>query len=290
MLYCWNCKNEYEILDIQGRFKVTKIILLAGGLGTRFAEETDIKPKPMITIGEFPILWHIMKYFSMFGMEDFYVATGYKGEVIKDYFVNYRMISGSVMVDLGTGQVKTYAPPPEQWRVHLIETGFATQTGGRVRQLAEWLNTSEPVIVTYGDGLANVDLHALFKFHQSHGKLATMTAVRPPARFGAINFDGDRVASFSEKPQSGEGWINGGFLVFEPGIFDYLKGDSDSLEYHGLERIAADGQLMAFRHDGFWQCMDTLRDKLYLEQLWKEGKAPWKIWHDRVALRVVRAA
>ena len=267
-----------------------KVALLAGGLGTRFAEETDLKPKPMISVGEFPILWHIMKYFSEFGLDNFYVATGYKGDVIKSYFVNYHTTSGSIEVDLANGKVKSYTRPPEQWKVRLIETGLSTQTGGRIRRMEEWLRGPEPFICTYGDGLGDVDINALLEFHRSHGKLATVTAVRPPARYGAINFDGDRVASFSEKPQSGEGWINGGFLVFNEGLFDYLKDDVDSLEREGLERIAADGELMAFKHYGFWQCMDTLRDKIYLEELWKNDDAPWKIWKDRVQLKIRKAA
>ncbi|MCL2119751.1 MAG: glucose-1-phosphate cytidylyltransferase [Planctomycetaceae bacterium] len=267
-----------------------KVAILAGGLGTRFAEETDLKPKPMISIGAFPILWHIMKYFSEFSFENFFVATGYKGEVIRSYFAGYHTTSGSIMVDLGTGQVRNYAVPPEQWKVHLLDTGPVTQTGGRIKRMEEWLRGPEPFIVTYGDGLADIDLHALVKFHKSHGKLATVTAVRPPARYGAINFDGDRVESFSEKPQSGEGWINGGFMVFNETIFDYLHNDKDALERHGLECLAEDGQLMAFKHDGFWQCMDTFRDKIYLEELWKSGNAPWKVWQEPVLLRIRKAA
>jgi glucose-1-phosphate cytidylyltransferase len=270
--------------------EAVKVAILAGGLGTRFAEETDLKPKPMISVGEHPILWHIMKYFSVFSFEDFYIATGYKGEVIRSYFANYHTTSGSLMVDLGTGRVNNYSVPPEQWKVHLFDTGLMTQTGGRIKRMEEWLRGSEPFIVTYGDGLANIDLHALVKFHKSHGKLATVTAVRPPARYGAINFDGDRVESFSEKPQTGEGWINGGFMVFNQGIFDYLHGDDAILERAGLERIAADGQLMAFRHDGLWQCMDTLRDKTYLEKIWESGDAPWKTWATREPLKIWRAA
>lgn len=269
---------------------MTKVAILAGGLGTRFAEETDLKPKPMITVGPYPIIWHIMKIFESFGLQDFYVATGYKGDVIKRYFAEYHTTSGSIAVDLGTGQITNYTRPVEQWKVHLIETGLATQTGGRIRQMQEWLRGPEPFIVTYGDGVADVDVSALLRFHKNHGKLATVTAVRPPARYGAINFDGDRVESFSEKPQAGEGWINGGFMVFNEGIFSYLQHDLDSLEREGLERLAADGELMAFRHPGFWQCMDTLRDKCYLEELWKSGNPPWKRWNDQVQLKVVRVA
>ncbi|MDR1964165.1 MAG: glucose-1-phosphate cytidylyltransferase [Planctomycetaceae bacterium] len=269
---------------------MTKVALLAGGLGTRLSEETDLKPKPMVTVGDRPILWHIMKYFSCFGLEDFFVATGYKGEVIKTYFSNYRMIDGSIAVDLSTGHISDYTVPTEHWKVHLIATGPNTMTGGRIFRMKNWLADSGPFIVTYGDGVANVNINALLKFHKSHGKLATMTAVRPPSRFGEIEFDGDQVISFSEKPQTGEGWINGGFIVFETGIFDYLSNDSDSLEKNALENVARDGQLMAFRHDGFWQCMDTLRDKIYLDELWKSGEAPWKIWDDAAILRIRRAA
>lgn len=269
---------------------MVKVALLAGGLGTRLSEETELRPKPMVQIGEYPILWHIMKYFSCFHFNDFYVATGYREEIIKDYFCNYHKTNGSMMVDLATGKTVNYSRPPENWRVHMIATGLKTQTGGRIKRLQDYLYGEEPFVVTYGDGVADVDLHALLAFHESHGKIATVTAVRPPARYGAINFDGDRVESFSEKPQTGEGWINGGFLVFNAEVFDYLANDEDSLEREGLERIAADGQLMAFRHDGFWQCMDTLRDKCYLESLWKSDGAPWKIWNDPVPLKVVRAA
>ncbi|MDR0704548.1 MAG: glucose-1-phosphate cytidylyltransferase [Planctomycetaceae bacterium] len=260
-----------------------KVVILAGGRGTRLAEETDIKPKPMVTIGEFPILWHIMKYFSEFSCDHFFIATGYKGEVIKSYFTNYHKTCGSIMVDLGTGNIINYSTPPEQWKVHLIETGLATQTGGRIKRMEKWLRGPEPFFVTYGDGLANVDLNALLEFHKSHGRIATVTAVRPPARYGVISFDHDTpvVQSFAEKPQTSEGWINGGFFVFNERIFDYIKSDSDVLEGSGLEKIAADGELMAFRHEGYWQCMDTLRDKLDLEYRWNNGKAPWKIWKNQ---------
>ncbi|MDR1923168.1 MAG: glucose-1-phosphate cytidylyltransferase [Planctomycetaceae bacterium] len=259
-----------------------KVVILAGGFGTRFAEETDTKPKPMITLGGFPILWHIMKYFAEFSYDNFYIATGYKGDVIKTYFTNYHRTCGSVMVDLATGDVTNYSTPPEQWKVHLIETGLTTQTGGRIRRMEKWLRGSEPFFATYGDGLANVDLNALLEFHKSHGKIATVTAVRPPARYGVISFDnsGTAVMSFNEKPQTSEGWINGGFFVFNEQIFDYIKNDNDAIERDGLEKIVADGELMAFRHEGFWQCMDTLRDKIYLENCWNNNKALWKIWND----------
>ncbi len=267
-----------------------KVAILAGGLGTRLSEETELKPKPMVAVGEYPILWHIMKYFSSFRLKEFYVATGYKEEVVKDYFIKYHFSHGSIGVDLADGTITNYTRPSEDWRVNMIATGLHTQTGGRIRRMREYLFGQEPFIVTYGDGLADVDIDALLAFHKSHGKLATVTAVRPPARYGAINFDGDRVESFSEKPQTGEGWINGGFMVFNSGVFDYLENDDDSLEREGLERIAADRELMAFRHDGFWQCMDTLRDKKYLESLWLSGNAPWKVWTPPIQLKIWRAA
>ncbi len=258
-----------------------KVVLLAGGLGTRFAEETDFRPKPMIHIGEYPILWHIMKYYAGFGAEDFYIATGYKGEMIRSYFANYSVLEGSIMVDLATGKIENYTLPPETWRVHLIETGQESHTGGRLLRMKDWLVGSEPFMLTYGDGLSNVDVNALLRFHRSHGKIATMTAVRPPSRFGTLIMEGDQIVDFSEKPARGEGWINGGFFVLEKEIFNYLALDSDSLEINALEELAQEGQLMAFKHDGFWQCMDSLRDKRFLESLWYDGRAPWKIWKER---------
>lgn len=256
-----------------------KVAILAGGLGTRFPEETELKPKPMIPIGPYPIIWHIMKIFSCFGFEDFYVATGYKSDVLKSYFVDYHKLSGNIEVDLATGRVVNYANPPEKWRVRLIETGLMTETGGRIRRMKEWLSGPEPFIVTYGDGVADIDVQALLDFHRSHGKLVTVTTVRPPARFGAIKMDGLRVETFREKSQTVEGWINGGFLVFNEGIFDYLKHDHDSLEHAVLEQLAREGELMAYRHEGFWQCMDAPRDKKRLEELWNRGDPPWKLWN-----------
>lgn len=260
-----------------------KVVLLAGGLGTRLAEETEVKPKPMVEIGGWPILWHIMKHFGGHGCNEFYVALGYKGEVVKRFFRDYYSLSGSMTVALSSGQVELRddmhdGPGREDWMVHLCDTGEATNTGGRLKRLEPWLRPGGTFIVTYGDGVADVDLDALLRFHRSHGKLATVTAVRPPARFGGLVFDGDLVVDFTEKPQVGEGWINGGFLVFEPGVFDYLESDENSLEYHALEPLARDGQLAAYRHEGFWQCMDTLRDKRLLETLWEGGNAPWKTW------------
>jgi glucose-1-phosphate cytidylyltransferase len=254
-----------------------KVVILAGGLGTRLQEETVVKPKPMVEIGPEPILWHILKHYAHHGFEEFCLALGYKGEVIKRYFLDYYLLDGSMTVNLANGQVDVQDKGCERWRVHLIETGHDTNTGGRVRALASHV-AGQTFMLTYGDGVSDVDLGALVKFHRSHGRLATVTAVRPPARYGGLLFDGDRVARFTEKPQMGEGWINGGFMVLEPGVLGYLSGPACSLEADCLEQLAADGELMAYRHDGFWQCMDTLRDKRYLENLWQQGKAPWNTW------------
>ncbi|HET9010995.1 MAG TPA: glucose-1-phosphate cytidylyltransferase [Gemmatimonadaceae bacterium] len=254
-----------------------KVVLLAGGLGTRLAEETELKPKPMVEIGGMPILWHIMKHYAHHGFSEFVVALGYKGEVIKRFFVDYCELNGSVTVDLGRGTVQKHETDSDEWTVHLVDTGKDVLTGGRVRRLRRWLDDGT-FRVTYGDGVSNVDLGDLLRFHRSQGKLATVTAVRPPARFGGLEFEGGLVKHFVEKPQIGEGWINGGFLVFEPGIFEYLAGDESSLEVDLLERLAADRELAAYPHDGFWQCMDTLRDKNLLERLWKDGPPPWRTW------------
>lgn len=265
------------------------VVILAGGLGTRLAEQTEVRPKPMVEIGGRPILWHIMKHFAHFGHSDFYVALGYKGEVIKRYFLDYASLNGSLSLDLRTGRVNAHERECEDWQVHLMETGPETPTGGRIRRLRPWLD-DDTFLVTYGDGVADIDIDALLRFHRSHGRIATVSAVRPPARFGGIVFDGDRVERFSEKPQTGEGWINGGFMVLEPGVFDYLSRDSMHFEADVLERLAGDGELMAYRHEGFWQCMDTLRDMRLLEGLWESGRAPWKVWDQRPAEPVLRLA
>ncbi len=254
-----------------------KVVILAGGLGTRLAEETEIKPKPMVEIGGRPILWHIMKHFAFFGHKEFYIALGYKGEDIKHFFLNYAALNSSLTVNLADGQVHMHGSATEDWVVHLIETGANTQTGGRLKRLERWLK-DETFMITYGDGVGNINLDRLVAFHHAQGRTGTVTAVRPPARFGGVVFDGDLVGTFTEKPQIGEGWISGGFFVFEPTIFGYLEGDNSSLEAHGLEKLAADKQLAAYRHEDFWQCMDTLRDKLLLESLWQSGQAPWKVW------------
>jgi glucose-1-phosphate cytidylyltransferase len=253
-----------------------KVAILAGGVGSRLAEETDLKAKPMVEIGGRPILWHIMKHYAHYGFGEFVIALGYKGEEIKRYFLDYYSLNGSMTVNLSTGRLETHNKACEDWIVHLVDTGLQTFTGGRVKRLESRLK-NETFMVTYGDGVSNLDLTALLEFHRSHGRLATVTAVRPPARFGGLVFDGDLVVEFTEKPQIGEGWINGGFLVFEPAVFDYLSSDS-SLEGDALEQLAADGQLAAYRHEGFWQCMDTMRDMRLLQSLWHSGKAPWKVW------------
>ncbi len=252
------------------------VAILAGGLGTRLAEETEVRPKPMVEIGGRPILWHILTHFARYGLRDFAVALGYKGDHIKRFFLDCTELVGSMTVDLGAGRVERAEPSMVDWRVSLVDTGIETNTGGRVRRLARWLG-SGTFLLTYGDGVSDVDIDALVRFHRRMGRTVTLTAVRPPARFGGLSFDGDEIVGFSEKPQAGEGWINGGFMVCEPELFDHLDGDAASLEYHVLERLAAEGQLAAYRHPGFWQCMDTIRDKRLLESLWDSGAAPWAV-------------
>lgn len=261
------------------RSAMPKVVILAGGLGTRLMEETVVKPKPMVEIGGYPILWHIMKHFAHYGFKEFFIALGYRGEVIKRYFMDYYLLNGSMTVDLSSGDVQVHNKECDDWVVHLMDTGPNTGTGGRVKRLQPYLQDGS-FLVTYGDGVSDIDLHRLLRFHRAQGRSATVTAVRPPARYGGLYFDGDRAAGFTEKPQAGEGWINGGFLVLEPDIFDYLSGDEAVLEMNGLEKLADDGRLSAYRHEGFWQCMDTLRDVHLLESLWKSGKAPWKVWDD----------
>jgi glucose-1-phosphate cytidylyltransferase len=253
------------------------VVILAGGLGTRLAEETEVRPKPMVEIGERPILWHIMKHYAHYGLKEFFIALGYKGEVIKHFFLDYSSLNGDMTVHTSKGQVERHSGEGDDWTVHLIDTGQDTQTGGRVKRLEPWL-VGETFMLTYGDGVCDVDVRELLRFHLSCGLIGTVTAVRPPARFGGIVLSGDLVAQFSEKPQIGEGWINGGFMVFEPSVFKYLDADHSVLEIDALERLTRDGQLAAYRHERFWQCMDTLRDKRLLERLWQEGRAPWKVW------------
>jgi glucose-1-phosphate cytidylyltransferase len=251
--------------------------ILAGGLGTRLQEETSLRPKPMVEIGGQPLLWHIMKGYARYDINEFVVALGYKSAVIKDYFVNYHNRARNLTVCLRTGEVERHDyNGSEDWKVHLLDTGIDTMTGGRVRRVAEFIG-NEAFMLTYGDGVSNIDIGRLLEFHKGHGKLATLTAVRPPARFGAIRLDGDAVQHFEEKSQIDEGWINGGFMVLEPDVRDYIDGDHISFEREPLERLVSEGQLMAYRHPGFWQCMDTMRDVRHLEDLWQSGKAPWHV-------------
>lgn len=251
-----------------------KTVILAGGLGTRLSEKTHDRPKPMVEIGGKPILWHIMNHYSSFGFHEFIIALGYKGDVIKDYFLNFFSLNNDISVDLGSGKVEVHIHSQANWKVHLIDTGLNTQTGGRLRRLKKWIG-EETFMMTYGDGLSNVDLSALIEFHYRHKKLATITAVRPPARFGSLLFDGDCISEFLEKPQAGEGWINGGFFVLEPGVIDYIDGDDTAWELKPLENLAKSRQLYSYRHSGYWQPMDTLREQKQLESLWQSGQAPW---------------
>jgi glucose-1-phosphate cytidylyltransferase len=254
-----------------------KVGILAGGLGTRLAEETEIRPKPMVEIGAKPILWHIMMHYYAYGHREFAVALGYKGEYIKRWFSDYVAFDGSLTVNAASGSVKRHSNSLPDWSVDLVETGLNTLTGGRIKRLIDWMG-DETFMLTWGDGVSDVNLDKLIAFHKSHGKLATMTAVRPPARYGHIEFDGHRVVDFTEKPQASEGWINGAFFVLEPGIKDYIDGDDVMFEHAPMQRLAADGQLMAYRHESFWQCMDTIREKHLLQKLWDSGQAPWKTW------------
>lgn len=252
-----------------------KTVILCGGLGTRLSEETHIRPKPMVEIGGRPILWNIMKIYSDYGFIDFICALGYKGEVIKDYFLNYHYRNGNVILNTLSGDVKVDKVPDEDWNISLIDTGQNTMTAGRLLRLKPYLENEDTFMLTYGDGVSNVDINKLLEFHRNHGKIATVTAVRPPVRFGEMLIDSGKVYDFKEKPQVEAGWINGGFFVFNKGIFDYLIGDHVMLEREPMEKLVIDGELMAYSHSDFWQCMDTIRDKEYLETLLKENKAPW---------------
>jgi glucose-1-phosphate cytidylyltransferase len=251
-----------------------KTVLLAGGLGTRLAEETVVRPKPMVEIGGRPILWHIMTIYAAHGYRDFVISGGYKCDMIKEYFSNFRLHSADIHVDLARGEISVLSNKAPDWRISIIDTGHDTQTGGRIKVLEPYLRDA-PFMVTYGDGVADIDIAALVAFHRSHKRLVTLTAVRPPARFGALVFEGDSIVEFSEKPQVGEGWINGGFMVMEPAALDYIEGAESVLERGPLERLARDGQLRAYRHHGFWQPMDTIREKQLLETAWQSGRAPW---------------
>lgn len=256
-----------------------KAVILAGGLGTRLSEETELKPKPMIEIGHKPILWHIMKIYSAHGINDFIICCGYKGYVIKEYFANYWLHMSDVTFDMANKQMNIHQNKSEPWRVTLVDTGEATMTGGRLRRVREYLKDEPAFCFTYGDGLGDVDITKLVKFHNAHGKLASLTATRPPGRYGALKFeDGDFVSHFQEKPDGDGSWINGGFFVLSPKVIDLITDDETTWEREPLTKLAGDGELAAYRHDGFWQPMDTLREKKLLEGLWDSGKAPWKVW------------
>ncbi len=255
-----------------------KAVILAGGLGTRISEETHLKPKPMVEIGGRPILWHILKIYSAHGVDDFIICCGYKGYVIKEYFANYFLHMSDVTFDMASNRMEVHERYAEPWRVTLVDTGENTLTGGRLRRVRRYIEGEEAFCFTYGDGLADVDIRALIAFHRSHGRLATVTAVQPPGRYGALVRDGEAVRGFVEKPRGDGGWINGGFFVLSPKVLDYIEGDATSWEGEPMWRLAAEDQLRAFEHRGFWQPMDTLRDKNQLEELWASGRAPWKVW------------
>lgn len=254
-----------------------KAVILAGGFGTRISEETYNKPKPMVTIGGRPILWHIMKILDANGINEFVIALGYRGDSIKQYFLDFSAVNNDITVDLARGRTIVHDGAQPDWKVHLIDTGLHTQTGGRLRRLRQWIG-DDTFLFTYGDGVADVDLADLLRFHTSHGRLATVTTVRPPARFGNLAFDGDAVTDFYEKKDIGDTRINGGYFVLEPGAIDYVAGDDESWERGPLEALARDGQLMGYRHHGFWSCMDTLKERNILEDLWSANQAPWRIW------------
>jgi glucose-1-phosphate cytidylyltransferase len=262
-----------------------RVIILAGGLGSRLSEETMLRPKPMVEIGGKPILWHIMSTYGAHNINEFIVALGYKQEVVKEYFLNFYALNNDISLDLATGKKIFCNGSAPDWKIHLVDTGLFTQTGGRVKRLANWVAQEETFMLTYGDGVTDLDITALLKFHKSHGKLATVTTVRSPARFGRIGFVGDQVVDFYEKPESGEGWINGGYFVLNRKALDYIDGDETVWEQTPVERLARDGQLVGYRHHGFWSCMDTLKEKNILEELWSTGKAPWKISEQQTDLR-----
>jgi glucose-1-phosphate cytidylyltransferase len=254
-----------------------RVVILAGGLGTRLSEETERRPKPMVEIGGRPILWHVMKGYAVHDVRHFVVALGYLGEVVKQFFLDYRPMTADLTVHTASGDVEISSPAVDDWTVDLVDTGPATDTGGRILRLRDWL-PDDTFCLTYGDGVGNVDIPGLLEFHAQHDRLVTITAIRPPSRFGGLVLDGPDVVEFTEKPQIGEGWINGGFMAIRRGVFDYITGDETSFEKEVLERLADDHQLRAYQHEGFWQSMDTLRDVRTLQGLWESGKAPWKTW------------
>lgn len=255
-----------------------KVVILAGGLGTRLSEETNLRPKPMVEVGGKPILWHIMKIYSAHGVNDFVVCCGYKGYMIKEYFANYFLHMSDVTIDMTTNSVEVHNRKAEPWRVTLVDTGEDTMTGGRLKRVIDHVRQDDAFCFTYGDGVADIDITAEIAFHRKHGRMATVAAVRPPGRYGALQRDGDRVTGFTEKPRGDGGYINGGFFVLSPACLDLIEGDASSFEGEPLKSLAQSGELMAFEHDGFWQPMDTLRDRNQLEQLWASGQAPWRIW------------
>jgi len=272
--------NQYIIYAYNsGSIFSMKVAILAGGLGTRLSEETVDRPKPMVEVGGNPIIWHIMMHYAHHGFQDFAIALGYKAEIIKKYMVDYCSLNSNLTVNLKSGKVDRHEGYSPDWNVDLIDTGLNTNTGGRIKRLAPYMG-DETFMLTWGDGVSDINIQDLLAFHKSHGKLATLTAVRPAARFGHLDLQGDQIVDFSEKPQTREGWINGAFFVLEPGIFDYIEDDDTQWEKAPLERLAQDGQLMAYKYSGFWQCMDTLRDKRRLQSLWESGNAPWKTWKD----------
>jgi glucose-1-phosphate cytidylyltransferase len=255
-----------------------KSVILAGGFGTRLSEETVQRPKPMIEIGGRPILWHIINIYATYGINEFIIALGYKGEMIKEYFLNFYAINNDLTINLATGENIIHDGNQPKWKIHLVDTGLYTQTGGRLKRLRRWIGSDETFMFTYGDGVADINLEELLEFHKSHGKLATVTTVRSPSRFGRIAFKGHQVTEFYEKPEAAEGWINGGFFVLDSMAIDYIENDESVWERGPIERLARDGQLMGYKHYGFWSCMDTLKEKNFLEELWNSGKAPWKVW------------
>lgn len=259
-----------------------KVVILAGGLGTRLSEETTLKPKPMVEIGGKPILWHIMKIYEQFGYNDFIICLGYKGSMIKEYFINYFLYNSDITVEVSNNKLNVHYTNAESFKVTLIDTGKETNTAGRIKRIQKYTN-NEPFMLTYGDGVADIDIKKLVEFHNKHGKLATLTSVQPPGRFGSIETDAEgKIQNFQEKPEGDGIWINGGFFVLQPEIFKYLTGNMDIIQWERgpLSEIANDGQLVAFQHKGFWKCMDAMRDKIELEELWSNGKAPWKTWDN----------
>ena len=255
-----------------------KAVILAGGFGTRLSEETTVRPKPMVEVGGKPILWHIMNIYATQGINEFIIAVGYKGELIKEYFLNFFAINNDITVDLATGKTVIHDGNQPAWKIHIVDTGLNTQTGGRLKKLKKYIENEESFMFTYGDGVADINIKELLEFHKSHGKLATVTTVRAPARFGRIVFNGNQITEFYEKPQTAEGWISGGFFILNSKTIDYIENDATIWERDPIENLSRDGQLMGYKHYGFWSCMDTLREKNYLEELWNSGNAAWKVW------------